>query len=645
MVSSDEHTVHEFGGFRLDVDGRRLYAGDGAPIAISSRVFDTLACLVEHRGELVSKAVLMQAVWPDTVVEENNLNQAITALRKALGERPGDYRFIVTEPGRGYRFVADVSASFGPAAAGGSVLRRRRVGAGIAVAVVVALAIGYAGLRQYTATVDQETQPPIGENSKLAIIPHSVAVLPFENLSPDPDDAYFAAGIHDEIINRLAGISDLNVIARTSVMQYAGTARPITDIAKELRVESVMEGTVRYADQEVRITAQLVDGNTGTELWSGAYSRELTHIFSIQADIANAISTALEAELVPAERARLQRPPTDSPAAYALFLQAMKMMNDINVPESLTLLDRAVSIDPGFAQAYAYSAYQRAWQLVNAVVAMPNDPERLQEWESRVYADTDRALELDAELPVAWVSRALTDQLTWRWRDAAAAYERAYALSPNDVTVLREYAQFKVFRGDYDEAMRLARLQVELDPNDLASHRYLIGAAAFSGNPDVALEEIERARELAPGDVTSVAVLGFTLLQRGGDRHAAKEALATAEQMISGDSGLIFPSLIYAYGRYGYTDDALRVFHRFKPWAADHRVGAGDWTLVYLGMRDADTAYAWLTRAVERVSRHEADAGFWGLYLIMVNLHKDPILEQARFQALRTHLRDITRQE
>lgn len=638
MGSPDENAGYEFGGFRLDVGGRRLSAADGQPVVLSPRVFDTLLCLVEHRGELVSKATLMQAVWPDTVVEENNLNQAITALRKVFGESPGDHRFIVTEAGRGYRFVADVTVievEHGESIQKGPLMRRGVVAAGIVVAALVALLVGYSRLAGVSAV-------PQSIGSGPGILPRSVAVLPFENLSPDPDDAYFAAGIHDEIINRLAGISDLNVIARTSVMQYAGTARPITDIARELRVESVMEGTVRYADGKVRLTTQLVDADSGAELWAGAYSRELDNIFEIQGDIANAIALSLEAKLLPSERARLEKPPTKSAAAYALFLQAIKKMNEIDVPASTALLDRAVDIDPEFAQAYAYSAYQRAWQIVNAAIAMPNDPVQLKEWEQRAIADTDRALELDADLPVAWVARATIDQLTWRWKDAATAYEQAYRLSPNDVTVLREYAQFKVFNGDYGEAMRFARLQVELNPNDLASLRYLIGVAAFSGDTDTALEEIKRFSMLAPSDYSNAAIHGFTLLQRG-ERNAAKTVLATAEQLMTDDSGQLMPGLIYAYGRYGYADDALRVFHRFEPWASTHRVGAGDWALVYLGLRDEDKAHDWLSRAVNHAAKHEADAGFWALILIMVNLHKDPILEQPRFQALRKRLDAITR--
>ena len=190
----------------------------------------------------------------------------------------------------------------------------------------------------------------------VGVMPNSVAVLPFQNLSPDPNNAYFAAGIHESTLNQLAKIRDLSVIARTSVMQYEEDPPPIPEIAEALKVEMVMEGSVRYANGRVLITAQLIDGRTGTHLWSDEYDRDLADVFAVQADIATRIAMSLEAELSLEEQQRIERVPTDSPEAYALYLRALELIGprpDADDASALSLLQEAVEIDPGFAIAHA----------------------------------------------------------------------------------------------------------------------------------------------------------------------------------------------------------------------------------------------------------------------------------------------------
>jgi TolB-like protein len=593
MNVSEKASVYEFSGFRLDAAHRKLLSPAGAPLHLTSRVFDTLLYLLEHRGELVDKAALMQAVWPGAVVEENNLNQAITALRKALGEKRGEHRFIVTEPGRGYRFVADV--------------------------------------------LDTSIAEPVAAGNETEILPNSVAVLPFDNLSPNPEDAYFAAGIHDEILNRLAGIKGLNVIARTSVLQYAGAARPITEIARELHVETLMEGTVRYANRRVRITAQLIDGRQGTEIWSRTYSHDLEDVFAIQSEIATAITAALQTELLPAERARFEKPATASPAAYALFLKATDLHNSGDLVGSIALLDRAIALDPEFAQAYALKGYQEAWSLVNSTVAAPHDPATLHELEHRVLEAADRALAIDNNLGVAWLTRAVIYSLSWHWNKAKDPFARALELSPNDVNVLREYTEFNWCRGEDDEAMRLARRQAVLSPNNFLSYLYLISAAHYTARFEEALPVAQQAVERFPASPILVALLGYTHIGMG-DNTEAEPFLRTAEDLMTDETGQYRVALVYGYGLLGLRDDAMRVFKQVQAWAGTHSVGAGDWTMAYLGIDRPDDACAWLTRAVECAGRHEIDAGFLALVLLKKNIHHDPVLEQPRFRALRERL-------
>jgi TolB-like protein/DNA-binding winged helix-turn-helix (wHTH) protein/Tfp pilus assembly protein PilF len=643
MDVSEKTSVYEFSGFRLDAAHRRLLSPAGAPIPLTSRVFDTLIYLVEHQGELVDKATLMQAVWPGAVVEENNLNQAVAALRKALGEKRGEHRFIVTDPGRGYRFVGDVKVPDDESSrevtdqdmepVSGSDTRRRTIAIIGLVVIGLVLGGGYLYSRLQGAA-------PAGKKTVLvtpAPIPHSIAVLPFDNLSPNPEDAYFAAGIHDEILNRLAGIKGLNVIARTSVLQYAGAARPITEIARELRVETVMEGTVRYANRRVRITAQLVDGRKGTELWSRTYSRDLEDVFAIQSEIATTIAAALETEPLPAELARLEKPLTDSPAAYALFLQATDLLNSGKQAESIAVLDRVIVLDPKFAMAYALKAYQGTWTLVNSTVPAPHDPTTQHELERRALEDADRALELDPNLGVAWLARAVIDTLSWRWNKADEAFARALELSPNDVNVLRDYAWFKWSKGEDDEAMRLARRQLALSPNDLLSYAYLLWGAFFTGRLEEALPVAQNGVERFPASPIMVSMLGYTYMATG-NFAAAESYLRTAEQLMTDETDQFRMGLVTAYSALGHPEDAMRVFKQVQTWSRTHGVGAGDWAAMYLGIGQPDTAYEWLARAVERAERHEIDAGHGALIVIKKNLGKDPVLEQPRFRALRERL-------
>jgi TolB-like protein len=474
-----------------------------------------------------------------------------------------------------------------------------------------------------------------------APIPHSIAVLPFDNLSPNPDDAYFAAGIHDEIINRLAGIKGLNVIDRTSVLQYAGAAMPITKIARELRVETVMEGTVRYANQRVRITVQLVDGRKGTELWSRTYSRDLKDVFAIQSEIATSIAATLETGVKPAERARLDKPLTESPAAYALFLKATELMNSGKNTESIAVLDRALALDPEFAHAYALKAYLEAGSLVTSTVAAPHDPAALHELERRALEDANRALEINNNLGVAWLARERVYTFTWHWNKARDAIARALELSPNDVNVLRAYVSSKAGMGEVNEALRLAHRLSLLNPNNVLSYTTPILAAVIAGRFEKALPVAQEAFERFPGNPIMVALLGYTQIGMG-NYAVAERQLRTAEQLMTDETGQFRMGLVYGYGLLGLHDDAMRVFKQVQIWARTHSVGAGDWAEAYLGIGQPDEAYKWLTRAVERAERHEITVGYFSLLLIMKNVHNDPVLEQPRFRALRKRLVAIT---
>ena len=240
-----------------------------------------------------------------------------------------------------------------------------------------------------------------------------MAVLPFANLSPNADDAYFAQGIHEEVLNQLAKLDALSVIARTSVLRYADGKTSLPDIARELNVQTVMEGSVRYAGDNVRITAQLIDPKTGTQLWSEAYQRKFEDIFAIQADIAMNIANALRAEFSLEEQREIERPLTTSPEAYALYLRTRTAA--LASDAVLALLDRAIELDPSFAAAYGRRAVIYSSMLTNTVFGNAVRREDRTDVERLLRESAQRALALDPEEPLGQAALVSVDVQRWYW--------------------------------------------------------------------------------------------------------------------------------------------------------------------------------------------------------------------------------------
>jgi len=306
--------VYEFGDFRLLAAERRLTTRiDGRPIELTQKALDALHFLVQHPGELLDKSTLIAAVWPNVVVEENNLNQVVSTLRRALGDGSGGRRFIITVPGRGYQFVAPVRAVRDAAPAAPAVAATQ----------------------------------PAGK---------SIAVLPFVNLTGDAAKEYFSDGMAEELIHILARVPGLKVPSRTSSFSYKGRNVDVREIARQLDVGFVLEGSVRSAGERIRVTAQLIDGASGFHVWSENYDRQFGDLFELQDELARAIMTALRLALDARTAAQiLPEPPTRDIEAYHLYLQAAAMqatgVGGTVLPTAVQMLEQALARDPGFARA------------------------------------------------------------------------------------------------------------------------------------------------------------------------------------------------------------------------------------------------------------------------------------------------------
>jgi len=636
MSSAEEGPVYGFAEFRLDARRRILARSDGKPIPLPPKVFDTLLHFVERPGQLLDKRALLEAIWPHVVVEENNLNQTISQLRRALGERPEEHRFIVTEPGRGYRFVASVTVEHAAtesevalgraavdgrakAAAGGEVPAHRLY---VLAALVACLAL--ATLAWYSR--------PNGD----PVLPNSIAVLPFENLSPRPDDAFFAAGLHGEILDQLTKLSALDVIGAPSMSTYANAGKSIQEIARELRVRTVLRASVRYADGRVKIAAQLMDGASGRSLWTEIYEKPFEDIFAIESEIAMEVATALRAEFSLAERETVDMPPTKSPAAYEAYLRARNVRGTSRA-FVLEYLDEAIRLDADFALAYATKAQVYASAVVAQIGREAADPTEWLELERLTRAAADRALQLNPDLWLAHVALGNLHERRWRWTEALQEYERAAATTPRG----ERRDDLNPFLRDLDFAAA-TREQLEivsLDPLAPEEHWVLGLWYAYPHDAVAAAAAFRQAVTLNPGNPVYHVWLAYAEGMLGNHEVAVRE-LRHAEQLPAAhDASISIANLAYAYARNGGGDDVLRLLELLAGKAPDRRHQAGNWALAYLAAGDKERARESLETVVTKIAAGEPDPGFLTLRLIRTNMASDPVLEEPAFQALRLQLR------
>ncbi len=503
----------------------------------------------------------------------------------------------------------------------------------VVILAALVLAVGFLIWRQYYGAPLQTTQTaPAAAKPTSDVLPNSVAVLPFENLSPDPKDAYFASGLHEEVINQLSKIHSMSVIARASVMQYAKETKPVPEIAHELHVGNVMEGSVQFANDRVKLTAQLVDGKTGTNLWSESYERPLGDVFKIEADIAMNVANALKAQFSPEEQARIEKPPTKSPEAFALLLQANALSaNTGDSSQLLALLRRATKIDPQFALAYADMALIQAIGFVNSNTGNALPAEHRAELEARSRANAERAIAIDPDIRLAHTALAIPAWVTWHWTEADKSFARALEVAPNDDVARQQYGYLLSWMGRHDEAIAVAKRAVELNPNNPNAGQYGM-QLGYAGQYAAAAKVLNRTLAIQPRNL--VARDWLALMEIANDKpSAAIQQLELSEQLGGADPAIVFlPEWAYAYGRAGRPVDAKRLFDKVKA-AADKgaEFGAGGWAMAYLAIGDEKQALGWLEKGAEEAANHQPDEGLYALMNLELNVTNDPVLKKPEF--------------
>lgn len=413
-----------FGPFRLSVSRRELLRND-APVSLGSRAFDLLLALARQQGSVLTKDELLAEVWPDTVVEENNLQVQISALRKVLGEEPEGSRYLLTVPGRGYRFVAPV--------------------------------------QRMPPTPSK--RPPLEPVGSLPLPEKpSIAVLPFANLSGDPEQEYFADGMAEEILTALSRCTWLFVIARNSSFTYKGRAVDIRQVGHELGVRYVLEGSVRRGGTRLRFTGQLIDAVTGAHIWADRFDGELSDVFDLQDRITENVVAAIEPKLQLAEIERLKHKTTADLNAYDHLLRAQQLeyeFTEQSIDKALQQLKLAIEIDPTYAPAMALAAYCYGER-------------RFQGWTKDIDAETSeglrlmsRALDLGRYDPnVLWMSALATWQLGVDTKHAQELAQRSLETNPNSAIAMTIAGWIEAYSGNYAKGKDLLARAQRLSPRD-----------------------------------------------------------------------------------------------------------------------------------------------------------------------------------
>jgi len=454
---------------------------------------------------------------------------------------------------------------------------------------------------------------------------YRIAVLPFANISPDPQDEYFADGMTEELISTLSKIGDLRVIARTSVMQYKGVAKSIGDIGRELKVGTILEGSVRKADNKLRITAQLIDANSQEHLWSQDYDRELQDVFAIQSDIAARIAHALKVQFMESERQWIEKKATENIEAYSLYLKGRYYWNKRTAEgfkKAIEYFQQAIDLDPKDARPYAGIADSYAL-MARLDLLQPREGYA----KAKVWAT--KAVEADETLAEAHVSLGFVKLFyDWDWSGAEQEFKRAIELNPNHASVHHWYSHFFMAKGKIEESFNESKQALELDPLDLPINAHMGYHYYYARQYEQAIKQLKKTLELDSSFVRAHFYLGLAYEQK----QMYDDAIRALEKAInvSKAQSSYKASLGHAYAISDNRNEAMRILDQLgKPPRKEH-VSAYDIAIIYAGLEEEDQMFDWLQKAFE-----ERSAGLLTMYV-------DPRLDRfrldKRFTALLTKM-------
>lgn len=637
MESSRHTSVVRFGTYEVSLQAGEVRKA-GLRIKVQQQPLKLLEILLERPGEVVTRDELRSRVWTDESFGDFDqaVNIAIAKLRSALGDSAENPRFIETLPKRGYRFIAEVSvvndnthkrgpeSAASPSPTTGSVSKVQDRGLAIprtglkrgmwpALLAIPASALVLSLVLLSVWVFRSRVRPPTGIRS--------LAVLPLDNLSGDASQNYFADGMTDELITDLAQISALRVISRTSVMTYKGARKPLPQIARELSVDAVVEGTVLRSGDKVRITAQLIEASTDKHLWSQSYEGDLRDTLALQNRVASAIANQIRISLTPQEKAALKDARVVKPEAYESYLKGRYFWNKRTrdgLKVALAYFNEAIEEDPSYAQAYSGLADTYAllgdWQyaVMTPKEAFP-----------KAKAAAIKALELDNALGEAHNSLAFVlDGFAWDFDSAGKEFRRAIELNPGYATAHHWYAWHLSLLGRYDEAIMEMRKAQTLDPLSLIINADLAEILVLAYAYDESIRQSRKTIEMDPNFFLAHNQLAQAYLQK----HMYEEAVAELKEAIqlSGGSPTCVANLARAYIASGKRSEAVKLLSDLKKRSSPSYSNAAEIAMIYASLGDTDQAMNWVEQGYEE----RFNPG------VLLRPGFDPLRSDSRFQNL-----------
>jgi TolB-like protein/DNA-binding winged helix-turn-helix (wHTH) protein/Tfp pilus assembly protein PilF len=644
-----------FGVFEADMEAGELRK-HGLRLKLSEQPFQILAMLVARPGEVVSREVLRERLWPsDTFVDfDHGLNNAVMRLREVLGDSSDHPRFIETLPRRGYRFIApvefknstsenqspevitvektvgvpDVSSKKGsgnsdalPNVAPGQHGRRFSISriALLAAAVLVGSALISGITVHYVRSVNASK----GKANRSS----SLVVLPLENLSGDKEQDYFADGMTDDLIANLAKIRSLRVISRSTAMAYKGTHKPLPQIANELNVDAVVEGTVMRVGNRVRITAELVQVSTDQHLWADTYESPIGDVLALQNRVSSAIVDEIRINLTKEDKERLAQKPSVSPEAYEDYLKGRYYWNKRSgegFEKAIGYFEDATRKDPQYALAYAGLA--DCYGIIGATIygRLPAS-----EAAPKARAAAIRALEIDPSLAAAETSLATAKfNYDWDWAGAADGFKKAIQLDPSYSTAYQRYSLYLSAMGKFDDSFEQIKKARELEPLSISINTSLGWRLYLAREYDRAIAQLRDTLEMDPASEWAHLNLGQAYEQKGQFGPAIEELQKALE--LSHSSPLTLSALAHAEALSGNHAAANKLLAQLEELSKKQYVSPYYVAIVYLGLGKNDVAMNWLEKAYTDRSN--------GLVFLKVEPELDPLRANRRFVALQNRL-------
>src|ERR1700722_16623686 len=594
-----------FGLFELDLRSGELRQ-HGLLVRLQEQPFQVLRMLVENSGEVVTREDLQKKLWPaNTFVDfDHGLNKAINKIRDALGDSAESPRFVETVARRGYRFLAEVKRADGIPLRSGLVrpvdpstgtrpslslvsnTRENHLPSLAWKILVPVLLVLIAAFAVWKFHFRDASQPSI----------RSLAVLPLESLSADASQDYFADGMTDELITDLSQISALRVISRTSVMPYKHASKSLPQIARELDVDAVVEGTVLRSGDRVRITAQLIQANADKHLWAASYEGDVRDTLALQNQVARSIAEQIRISLSPQEQAVFKSAKVVNPEAYEAYLKGRYFWNKRTASSLKTAVDyfnQAIAKDPNYAEAYTGLADTYAllgdWQyaVLTPKEAFP-----------KAKAAAIKALELDSSLSEAHNSLAFCfDAFDWDFESAGKEFRRAIELNPGYATAHHWYAWHLSLMGQYDDAIAEMRKAKNLDQLSLIINSDLAELLVIAHFYDESIIQSRKTIGMDPNFALAHNQLAQAYLQK----HMYGEAIAELQKAVelSNGSPTCIANLARAFAASGKTSEALKLLDDLKKNSNRNYSDASEIAVIYAALGDSDHAMNWLEKGFE----------------------------------------------